>query len=55
MDFLSRSGVGLTCTPAEAHYLMGAEEGSACMHACMYVWAASTLFFSPRAEAAACA
>lgn len=25
-DFLGRSGIGLTCVPAEAHYLMGAEE-----------------------------
>ena len=25
-DFLGRSGIGLTCIPAEAHYLMGAEE-----------------------------
>ena len=25
-DFLARSGIGLTCVPAEAHYLMGAEE-----------------------------
>ena len=25
-EFLGKSGIGLTCVPAEAHYLMGAEE-----------------------------